>query len=173
MGVCFSTCVTKFDDTDSPVDHYPFSSRGCTCPARARNCKHLKIVKNYIGDRQDKVLSMIDAWQEEYAIAPASSKTLYHSAFPGGYVDHVNRVVEYAVKQMNKQFLKSKSFGKDKSAYDCVLDELQVLKKLEHPNIIWLHEIINDKSKDDIYIVTVYHSKGSLGDQIKLLNEKF
>jgi hypothetical protein len=62
--------------------------------------KHLKIVKNYIGDRQDKVLSMIDAWQEEYAIAPASSKTWYHSAFPGGYVDHVNRVVEYAVKQM-------------------------------------------------------------------------
>jgi len=62
--------------------------------------KHIKIVKNYIGDRQDKVLSMIDAWQEEYAIAPASSKTWYHSAFPGGYVDHVNRVVEYAVKQM-------------------------------------------------------------------------
>ena len=84
-----------------------------------------------------------------------------------------NTGIQYAVKQMNKQFLKSKSFGKDKSAYDCVLDELQVLKKLEHPNIIWLHEIINDKSKDDIYIVTVYHSKGSLGDQIKLLNEKF
>ena len=39
--------VTKFDDTDSPVDHYPFSSRGCTCPARARNCKHLKIVKQW------------------------------------------------------------------------------------------------------------------------------
>lgn len=39
--------VTKFDDTDSPVDHYPFSSRGCTCPARTRNCKHLKIVKQW------------------------------------------------------------------------------------------------------------------------------
>ena len=39
--------VTKFDDTDSPVDHYPFSSRGCSCPARARNCKHLKIVKQW------------------------------------------------------------------------------------------------------------------------------
>jgi len=61
--------------------------------------KHLKIVKTYITDRQDKVLSMIDSFQEEYALAPASSKTWYHSAFPGGYVDHVNRVVEYAVKQ--------------------------------------------------------------------------
>jgi len=32
-------------------------------------------------------------------MAPASSKTWYHNAFPGGYVDHVNRVVQYAVEQ--------------------------------------------------------------------------
>ena len=62
--------------------------------------KHLKIVETYITDRKDKVLSMIDSFQEEYALAPASGKTWYHNAFPGGYVDHVNRVVEYAVKQM-------------------------------------------------------------------------
>ena len=61
--------------------------------------KHLKIVETYITDRKDKVLSMIDSFQEDYAIAPASGKTWYHNAFPGGYVDHVNRVVEYAVKQ--------------------------------------------------------------------------
>jgi len=62
--------------------------------------KHLKIVNTYITDRKDKVLSMIDSFQEDYALAPASGKTWYHNAFPGGYVDHVNRVVEYAVKQM-------------------------------------------------------------------------
>ena len=38
--------------------------------------------------------------EDNYVMAPACSKTWYHSAFPGGYVDHVNRVVEYAVKQM-------------------------------------------------------------------------
>ena len=54
----------------------------------------------YITDRKDKVISMIESFKEDYALAPASSKTWYHSAFPGGYVDHVNRVVEYAVKQM-------------------------------------------------------------------------
>ena len=32
-------------------------------------------------------------------MAPASGKTWFHNAFAGGYVDHVNRVVEYAVKQ--------------------------------------------------------------------------
>ena len=41
----FGNEVTKFDDTDSPVDYYPFGSRGCSCPARTRNCKHTKIVK--------------------------------------------------------------------------------------------------------------------------------
>ena len=62
--------------------------------------KHLKIVETYITDRKDACISMIKHMEETYVMAPASSKTWYHSAFPGGYVDHVNRVVEYAVKQM-------------------------------------------------------------------------
>ena len=61
--------------------------------------KHLKIVETYIGDRKEQVLSMIKHMEDTYVLAPASGKTWYHNAFPGGYVDHVNRVVEYAVKQ--------------------------------------------------------------------------
>jgi len=61
--------------------------------------KHLKIVETYVTDRKDSVLAMIDSFQEDYALAPASGKSWYHNAFQGGYVDHVNRVVEYAVKQ--------------------------------------------------------------------------
>ena len=79
----------------------------------------------------------------------------------------------YAIKIMNKKELKAKSGGKGRSAYDCVLDELTVLKRLEHPNIIWLHEIIDDENKSDIYLVTEYHSKGSIGDLIKLHNKKY
>ena len=61
--------------------------------------KHLKIIETYIGDRKEQVLTMIKHMEETYVMAPASGKTWYHSAFAGGYVDHVNRVVEYAVKQ--------------------------------------------------------------------------
>jgi hypothetical protein len=43
---------------------------------------------------------MLDTLGEGYVMAPASGKSWYHNAFAGGYVDHVNRVVEYAVKQM-------------------------------------------------------------------------
>ena len=54
----------------------------------------------------------------------------------------------FAIKQMNKKELKKKITGKDKNAYDCVIDELKVMQRLEHPNIIWLHEIIDDPNKD-------------------------
>ena len=61
--------------------------------------KHLKIVDHYIKDRKNDVNSMLEDLSEVYVMAPASGKTWYHNAFPGGYVDHVNRVVEYSVKQ--------------------------------------------------------------------------
>jgi len=61
--------------------------------------KHLKIVETYIGDRKEKVLGMLKHLEETYVMAPASGRSWYHNAFAGGYVDHVNRVVEYAVKQ--------------------------------------------------------------------------
>jgi hypothetical protein len=61
--------------------------------------KHLKIVNTYLGDRKEDVLSMLTHMEETYVMAPASGKTWYHNAFAGGYVDHVNRVVQYAVKQ--------------------------------------------------------------------------
>jgi hypothetical protein len=61
--------------------------------------KHLKIVDHYITERKDAVKFMLEQLSEIYVMAPASSKTWYHNAFPGGYVDHVNRVVEFAIKQ--------------------------------------------------------------------------
>jgi hypothetical protein len=61
--------------------------------------KHLKIIDTYITDRKEAVLTMVKSMEEAYVLSPASGKTWYHSAFAGGYVDHVNRVVQYAVKQ--------------------------------------------------------------------------
>ena len=63
------------------------------------------------------------------------------------------------------------AFGNGNNAYDCVKEELKVLQRLEHPNIIWLHEIIDDPNKDHIYLITEYHSSGSLGDHLNKLNE--
>lgn len=60
-----------------------------------------------------------------------------------------------------------------KKAYECLLEELKVLKTLDHPNIIFLNEVIDDPKKDSIFLVNEYHSNGSLGDQVKSLNTQY
>lgn len=70
---------------------------------------------------------------------------------------------------MNKKHLQRKKFGSG-TAYDCVKEELKVLERLDHPNTLWVHEIIDDPRKNHIYLVTEYHSRGSLGDKIRTLN---
>ena len=62
--------------------------------------KHIKIINHYIGDdRKNSVLALVETLAEHMVMAPASSKSWYHNAFPGGYIDHVNRVVQCAIKQ--------------------------------------------------------------------------
>lgn len=47
--------------------------------------------------RATKLLSLYQSQEELLALAPASSKASFHNSFPGGYVDHVVRVVESAL----------------------------------------------------------------------------
>ena len=62
--------------------------------------RHLKIVEHYIaGERRGRVTYMLEHMMETMIMAPAAGKTWHHNAFAGGYIDHVNRVVEYALKQ--------------------------------------------------------------------------
>ena len=57
-------------------------------------------IKKYIkGDRQTQLLAFYTKFQDRLVMMPASHKKEYHNAFPGGYIDHVNRVVRCAIKQ--------------------------------------------------------------------------
>jgi hypothetical protein len=49
--------------------------------------------------RKQKLLDFYGKYQERIMFMPAAHKKEYHSAFPGGYVDHVNRVVRCSLKQ--------------------------------------------------------------------------
>jgi hypothetical protein len=40
---------------------------------------------------------------------------------------------------------------------------------LEHPNVLWLHEIIDDPNKGDLLLVTRYYENGSLGNLVRNL----
>jgi hypothetical protein len=100
--------------------------------------KHLKIIETYITDRKESVLAMIKHMEETYVMAPASSKTWYHSAFPGGYVDHVNRVVEYAVKQsrLYQEMGGNVDFTEEELVFAALFHDLGKMGDGDRPNYI-------------------------------------
>jgi hypothetical protein len=53
------------------------------------------------GERKQKLLDFYSKYQDRLMLMPAAHKKEYHNAFPGGYIEHVNRVVDCAVKQAN------------------------------------------------------------------------
>ena len=56
-------------------------------------------IEKFISEpRATKLLGLYQSQEELLAFAPASSKASFHNSFSGGYVDHVNRVVEAAIK---------------------------------------------------------------------------
>ena len=101
----------------------------------------MKLTAEQIQDNWNEFLSIIDthiseprcselkAFYKQYAerimLMPASHKKEYHNAFPGGYVDHVLRVVQSALK-LNKVWVE---MGVDTSTY--TVEEL-VFAALNH-----------------------------------------
>jgi len=60
--------------------------------------KMLGYINTYISDpRREKLIEFYKKHEEEFILMPASHKKAYHNSFPGGYVDHVNRVIEGAL----------------------------------------------------------------------------
>ena len=55
-------------------------------------------IETYItGERKQKLLDFYNKYQERIMLMPAAHKKEYHNSFPGGYVEHVNRVVKAAL----------------------------------------------------------------------------
>ena len=67
----------------------------------------------------------------------------------------------YAIKEIN--------YDTNKKMMENIKNEFEIMKKLDHPNIIKLHEIYYDKSNKNIYLVLDYYQKGDLS---KFLNGK-
>ena len=88
--------------------------------------KFLINIETYItGNRKDQLLAFYEKYAERIMMMPAAHKKEYHNAFPGGYVEHVNRVVECALK-LNDIWIE---MGVDASTY--TLEEL-VFSALNH-----------------------------------------
>jgi len=57
-------------------------------------------IETYISSpRKEQLLEFYEKYEDRIMMMPAAHKKEYHNAFPGGYVEHVNRVVRCAIKQ--------------------------------------------------------------------------
>lgn len=60
----------------------------------------MEYINQYIqGDRKQQLLDFYQKYEDRIILMPAAHKKEYHNAFPGGYVEHVNRVIRCAIKQ--------------------------------------------------------------------------
>ncbi len=60
-----------------------------------------RIDHQFKGDRKDRLIEMYKHFEDRMMFAPASSREHYHNCFPGGYVDHVLRVMDCALDLYN------------------------------------------------------------------------
>jgi len=68
------------------------------------NWKRFREIVNteFSGERKDKLNEMYDQFEERIVLAPASGKEHFHNAFPGGYIDHVLRVIDYSLENLEQ-----------------------------------------------------------------------
>lgn len=74
------------------------------------------------------------------------------------------------MKIINKKRLKKLFINKNTTAYKLVLTEIAIMKKINHPNVVRLIEIIDDPNYDKLYIIMEYINGGTLLKQIKINN---
>jgi CRP-like cAMP-binding protein/tRNA A-37 threonylcarbamoyl transferase component Bud32 len=65
--------------------------------------------------------------------------------------------LEYAMKIMARP---AKSLANE-------IEEIAIMKKLKHPNIVMLHEVIDDPNSRKIYIIQEYVARGALMDDVE------
>ena len=59
----------------------------------------MNTISDYISSpRKEKLTKMYEGLAEKICTAPASSHSTRHNCFPGGYIDHVNRVVKCSLE---------------------------------------------------------------------------
>ena len=76
--------------------------------------KFLNNIETYISSpRKEKLLEFYKNQSDRFVLMPAAANVNYHNCFPGGYVEHVNRVVDAALEVRSMW----EKFGADMSTF--------------------------------------------------------
>ena len=57
-----------------------------------------------------------------------------------------------AVKIFSKALLKKRRLGQQSDKFAALQSEIAIMRRLRHPNVIQLHEVIDDPSRDELFV---------------------
>ena len=76
--------------------------------------------------RADQLVTMYEDYGNELLTAPAAGKAHYHNAFPGGYIDHVLRVIDTTLQlsSLYKKMGGTINFTKEEAVFSALHHDL-------------------------------------------------
>lgn len=102
-----------------------------------------KVTKNYErfmefveqDSRSAEIKKLFEILHDELIAAPASGKTYFHNCFPGGYLDHVLRVIDNAIRlsPLYKEMGGEIDFTKQELIFSAMMHDLGKLGTEEGP----------------------------------------
>eukprot|EP01060_Flectonema_neradi_P009491 TRINITY_DN16757_c0_g1_i1.p1 TRINITY_DN16757_c0_g1~~TRINITY_DN16757_c0_g1_i1.p1 ORF type:complete len:487 (+),score=100.02 TRINITY_DN16757_c0_g1_i1:68-1462(+) len=96
----------------------------------------------------------------EYAVIQEIGRGAYGKV---KLVVHIETDQFFALKIINKSTLARQKKGDEgKTRLDDVYYEIAVMKKFRHPNVVSLHEVINDSSSQKVYLLLDYVQNGPI-----------
>ena len=111
-------------------------------------------INKYVkGDRKDQFLDFYNKLDERIALLPASHKKAYHNCFPGGYVEHVIRVITAAFKiSAVWQEMGTKDTYTDEELFVSALNhDLGKIGSLEHTSVFPSKDEWRKKNLGEMY----------------------
>jgi hypothetical protein len=102
--------------------------------------KFISNIETHItGDRKNLLLEFYNKYQDRLILMPAAHKKEYHNSFPGGYIDHVNRVVRCAIKQSKlweEEGADMSTFTQEELIFSAINHDLGKMGDSEHESYI-------------------------------------
>jgi hypothetical protein len=114
----------------------------------------LDYIKTYItGDRKQRLLDFYNKYEERFILLPASHKPQYHNCFPGGYIEHVNRVVSASIEidKIWRQFEVKDTYTLEEVVFSALNHDLGKFGSLEHEAVLPNPSEWHVKNRGEIY----------------------
>ena len=100
----------------------------------------MSFIEDYISEpRKTKLIEFYEKYAERLMLMPAAHKKEYHNAFPGGYVEHVNRVITCALhlhKLWGQMGADTTTYTEEELVFSALNHDLGKLGDEEHDSYI-------------------------------------